>query len=61
MVMKRFILLISVLCAVPSCVGTTVEKPVGPVSETSRIPWNQPVAGQGGGQFSMLPQNQYRR
>jgi hypothetical protein len=34
---------------------------VGPVSETSKIPWNSPVAGQGQGQFGMMPQNQYRR
>jgi hypothetical protein len=34
---------------------------VGPQSETSKIPWNAPVAGQGQGQFGMLPQNQYRR
>jgi hypothetical protein len=44
----------------PSCADETT-KPVGPVSESSRIPWNTPVAGQGGGQFSMLPQNQHRR
>ena len=37
------------------------RKPVGPVSENSSIPWNQPVPGQGQGQFGMLPQNQYRR
>lgn len=45
-----------------SCVNKEVEKkPVGPVSETSKIPWNSPVAGQGQGQFGMMPQNQYRR
>ena len=44
-----------------SCAETTEKKPVGPVSETSRIPWNTPVAGQGQGQFGMMPQNQYRR
>lgn len=37
------------------------KKPVGPVSDTSMIPWNSPVAGQGQGQFGMMPQNQYRR
>lgn len=44
-----------------SCVETPEKKPVGPVSETSKIPWNSPVAGQGQGQFGMMPQNQYRR
>jgi hypothetical protein len=44
-----------------SCAGEPEKKPVGPVSETSRIPWNTPVAGQGQGQFGMMPQNQYRR
>jgi hypothetical protein len=44
-----------------SCVETAEKKPVGPVSETSKIPWNSPVAGQGQGQFGMMPQNQYRR
>jgi hypothetical protein len=44
-----------------SCADKPEEKPVGPVSETSRIPWNTPVPGQGQGQFGMMPQNQYRR
>ena len=45
-----------------SCADKEVEKkPVGPVSSTSQIPWNSPVAGQGQGQFGMMPQNQYRR
>lgn len=47
--------------AMVSCAGEPEKKPVGPVSETSRIPWNAPVAGQGQGQFGMMPQNQYRR
>jgi hypothetical protein len=36
-------------------------KPVPPVSNNSKIPWNSqgPTAGQG--QFGMLQQNQYRR
>lgn len=37
------------------------KKPVGPQSETSAIPWNAPVAGQGQGQFGMMEQNRYRR
>jgi hypothetical protein len=44
-----------------SCADAPEKKPVGPVSETSRIPWNTPVAGQGQGQFGMMPQNQHRR
>lgn len=43
-----------------SCADKTVKSP-GPVSTSSQLPWNTPVAGQGGGQFSMLPQNQNRR
>ncbi len=44
-----------------SCANEAEKKPVGPTTETSRIPWNQPVPGQGQGQFGMMPQNQYRR
>jgi len=44
-----------------SCANEAEKKPVGPVSDTSRIPWNTPVPGQGQGQFGMMPQNQYRR
>ena len=44
-----------------SCADTPEKTPVGPVSETSKIPWNSPIAGQGQGQFGMMPQNQYRR
>jgi hypothetical protein len=44
-----------------SCADAPEKKPVGPTTETSQIPWNSPVAGQGQGQFGMLPQNQYRR
>ena len=44
-----------------SCADTTEKKVVGPVSENGKIPWNSPIAGQGQGQFGMMPQNQYRR
>ncbi|MGL5018555.1 MAG: hypothetical protein ACRDBP_10495 [Luteolibacter sp.] len=47
--------------AFTSCADTPEKKPVGPVSETSKIPWNAPIAGQGQGQLGMMPQNQYRR
>jgi hypothetical protein len=53
--------LIVVACGFTSCAEEPEKKPVGPSSETSKIPWNTPVAGQGQGQFGMLPQNQYRR
>ncbi len=58
--MKRILFLALTAVMFPSCADEKT-KPVGPVSESSRIPWNVPVAGQGGGQFSMLPQNQHRR
>lgn len=64
--MKRSIMaaLLAVSCGsgFTSCGNQEPEKkPVGPVSESSQIPWNTPVAGQGQGQFGMMPQNQYRR
>lgn len=42
-----------------SCADT--EKKPGPVSNSTTIPWNAPIAGQGQGQMGMMPQNQYRR
>jgi hypothetical protein len=63
--MKRHISLLLVILGMgfglSSCVTQPEKKPVGPVTETSQIPWNTPVAGQGQGQFGMMPQNQYRR
>ncbi len=61
--MKRTLMLIlSAAClGLSSCADSVEPKPMGPVSETSKIPWNSPVAGQGQGQFGMMPQNQYRR
>jgi uncharacterized membrane protein len=44
-----------------ACFKEVEKKPVGPTSANSPIPWNQPVSGQGQGQFGMLPQNQTRR
>jgi len=44
-----------------SCAKDAEKKPIGPGSDTSNIPWNTPVAGQGQGQLGMIPQNQYRR
>ncbi|MCX6846633.1 MAG: hypothetical protein NTU84_08775 [Verrucomicrobia bacterium] len=53
--------LATALFALCSCAEKPEKKPVGPSSETSKIPWNTQVPGQGMGQFGMLPQNQYRR
>lgn len=58
--MKRLLLLAFVATGFTSCADEN-QKPVGPTTESSKIPWNRPIAGQGGGQFSALPQNQYRR
>ncbi len=62
--MKR--LLISSLIAFGSALlfsscAEPERKVVGPTSNTSRIPWNKPIPGQGGGQFGMLEQSRYRR
>ena len=63
--MKRYIcrllLILPLGFFVSSCGMESEKKPVGPASDTSMIPWNSPVAGQGQGQFGMMPQNQYRR
>jgi hypothetical protein len=52
---------LAMLFGLNSCADEPEKKPVGPVSETSKIPWNSPIPGQGQGQFGMMPQNQYRR
>lgn len=62
--MKRFLLLGLLACGTPLFTSSCVEserKVVGPTTESSKIPWNRPIAGQGQGQMGMLPQNQYRR
>ncbi|MES2657479.1 MAG: hypothetical protein V4689_02615 [Verrucomicrobiota bacterium] len=63
--MKRNVFLTLLAFAVAlgfsACADDVEKKPVGPVSETSKIPWNTQVPGQGGGQMGMMPQNQYRR
>ncbi len=58
--MKRILLIAISVISIPSCADEE-SKPVGPVSGSSRIPWNTPVQGQGSGQFGMLEQNRYRR
>ena len=63
--MKRHLCLLLLALATgfgfSSCADEVEKAPLGPVSETSKMPWNSPVAGQGQGQFGSLPQNQYRR
>ena len=64
--MKRLIIaalgLVACGLGFTSCGNQEPEKKVvGPVSETSKIPWNSQISGQGQGQFGMMPQNQYRR
>ena len=63
--MKRTVsltlLAIAAVLGFTSCADDVDKKPAGPVSDTSRIPWNTAVPGQGGGQMGMMPQNQYRR
>jgi hypothetical protein len=54
------ILSIVALCFV-SCADEEPKKQVGPVSNSSQLPWNMPQKGQGGGAFSAMPQNQHRR
>ena len=49
------------LFATLACTQDPEKKPIGPTTDTSKIPWNSPVPGQGQGQFGALPQNQYRR
>ncbi|MCW1886109.1 hypothetical protein OKA04_15325 [Luteolibacter flavescens] len=45
----------------PSCAEKeTTRKPVPPPSSSSQLPWNKPVAGQGGGAFGALPQQPRR-
>jgi len=59
--MKHIVILVIASAFFVSCADTEEKKPVGPVSESNKLPWNMPQKGQGGGQFSMMPQNQHRR
>jgi len=63
-IMKRHLLrALAVVAAALGFVSCADEntRPAGPTSDTSAMPWNTPVRGQGQGQFGMMPQNQYRR
>lgn len=56
------LLLCPVVLTLSSCLQEVEKKPAPPPgSETSKIPWNSPVPGQGQGQFGMMDQNRYRR
>ena len=59
----HFLLIAGFSClSLNSCFEAPEKKPVGPTSANSKIPWNQPISGQGQGQFGMLPTSgQYRR
>ncbi|MDX1680672.1 MAG: hypothetical protein R3242_08075 [Akkermansiaceae bacterium] len=64
--MKRLLCFGLLVSTVPflsvSCVPKESErKVVGPSTDTSKIPWNRPIAGQGGGQMGMMPNSKYRR
>lgn len=63
--MKRFLLLSLFAACMPlglaSCAKESERKVVGPTSDTSNIPWNKPVSGQGAGQLGLMNQNRYRR
>jgi len=64
-IMKRnvalIILGIAVALGFTACAGDTDRKPAGPVSETSKIPWNTAIPGQGQGQLGQMPSNKYYR
>ncbi len=59
--MKHLLAICLLAFGFTSCVKEEDKKPTGPVTGSSKIPWNAPQPGQGGGQLGLLPQNQYRR
>jgi hypothetical protein len=52
-------LLLGLTLGVTSC-PAPADKPVGPVSEKTTMPWNPPVPGQGAGPMGQLPQQPRR-
>ncbi|MEK7953158.1 hypothetical protein [Luteolibacter soli] len=61
--MRLILAAVAVALLSPSCVDKEEEtghKPVPPPSTSSKIPWNKPQAGQGGGAFGALPQQPRR-
>ncbi|HEY1122997.1 MAG TPA: hypothetical protein VGE67_15400 [Haloferula sp.] len=59
--MRLILAAVAVAVLSPSCAEKETErKPVPPPSSSSSIPWNKPVAGQGGGAFGALPQQPRR-
>ncbi len=59
--MKRFVILAIVASCFVSCTDQEPKKQLGPVSQSSQLPWNMPQKGQGGGALGAMPQNQHRR
>lgn len=58
---KSTFILVSILSVIfVSCVESE-KKITRPTSDRSKMPWNTPIAGQGQGQFGMLPGSQDRR
>lgn len=46
-----WMLLGSVVVVLSACVPPPEKKPVGPVSNTSKMPWNRPQPGEGQAMF----------
>jgi hypothetical protein len=59
--MKHFAIFVIFASCFVSCTEQETKKPVGPVSDSSQLPWNMPQKGQGGGALGAMPQNQHRR
>jgi len=55
--LSLFLAVVAASCTLPE----KEKKPVPPPSSASNMPWNVPQAGQGMGQFGMMPQMQQRR
>lgn len=63
--MRLFVLLALAPLLLPLSSCTTDPdldpQPTSPESTSSQNPWNRPVAGQGGGAFGAMPNQQMRR
>ena len=53
-----YVLLIAAFLPLFSCAGNTetANKPVGPTTDESDMPWNRPTGPEGGGMLSILDQ-----
>lgn len=60
----RKLLVVTLIPAFVPMVGCNLpekeKQPVPPPSQSSNIPWNQPLPGQGGGAMGMLPKTPRR-